>query len=89
MGEPIGQAERRPNVTEARHKRDRCATHPLRIRYGSATAGERRNSVHGPMHLWCGPQRIEGVAIADTLSGFGGEAALAQPNIHSLMVSYE
>ena len=29
------------------------------------------------MHLWCGPQRIEGVAIADTLSGFGGEAALA------------
>ncbi len=32
---------------------------------------------------------FEGVAIADTLSGFGGEAALAQPYIHSLMVSYE
>ena len=32
---------------------------------------------------------LKGVAIADTLSGFGGEAALAQPNIHLLLVSYE
>jgi hypothetical protein len=34
-------------------------------------------------------KELKGVAIADTLSGFGGEAALAQPYINSLMVSYE
>jgi hypothetical protein len=44
------------------------------------------------MHLAVEMPRLrgsKGVAIADTLSGFGGEAALALPDIHSLMVSYE
>jgi hypothetical protein len=53
----ILRAARRLRALRLRHATATPPTATPQLRYASATARDMKNSLHGPMHRWCGPRR--------------------------------